>query len=166
LARIAVVVLGVLVVLVGLVVRGIILDSASYVGERAVNPDGTVSYWDPEGARDENYAVRAEDGSEYSGSGPAFVWIVGRGGEGIEAVFEGSTAEEAEAYIRSQGEVFFTGSSAEADAWARAEREGQRSSTSRLPTLMLVGGAVLIVVGLWPGRRNAHATDAPTPSPA
>jgi hypothetical protein len=76
-ARLALVALGVLVILVGLFARGIILEGAGYAGDRVANPDGTVSYWDPEGATDENYAVRAEDGSEYSGNGPAFVWIIG-----------------------------------------------------------------------------------------
>ena len=160
-ARLALVALGVLVILVGLFARGINLEGAGYAGDRVANPDGTVSYWDPEGATDENYAVRAEDGSEYSGNGPAFVWIIGRGGVGIEPVFEGDTPQEAEAYIVSQGEVFFTGSPAEADAWAQAKREEQRSSASLMPTLWIIGGATSILVGLWPGRRSQH--DTPTP---
>ena len=162
-ARLALVAVGVLVILVGLFARGILLDSAEWAGDRIANPDGTVSYWDPEGAMDENYDLRAEDGSAYSGNGPAFVWIIGRGGEGIEPVFEGRNAGEAEAWIASQGEVFFTGSAAEADAWAAATREEQRSSASRLPTVMIIAGAASILVGLWPGRRSRH--DTPTPEP-
>lgn len=162
-ARLALVVLGVLVILVGWFARGILVEGAGWAGERIDNPDGTVSYWDPEGATDENYAVRAEDGSDYSGSGPAFVWIIGRGGEGIEPVFEGSTAEEAAAYIASQGEVFFTGPPAEADAWAEAKREQQRSSVSVVPSLMIIAGSASIVVGLWPGRRNSRDTSKLSP---
>lgn len=162
-ARLALVVLGVLVILVGWFARGILLEGAGWAGERMANPDGTVSYWDPEGATDENYAIRAEDGSDYTGNGPAFVWIIGSGGEGIEPVFEGSTAEEAEAYIASQGEVFFTGSPAEADAWAEAKRGQQRSSMSPVPTLMIIVGATSILIGLWPGRRSSQ--DTPTPEP-
>lgn len=160
-ARLVLVGVGVLVILVGWFAREVLLESAGYTGERIVNPDGTVSYWDP--SWDENYAIRAEDGSEYSGIGPAFVWIIGRGGEAIEPVFEGSTAEEAEAYMASQGEVFFTGSPAEADAWAEATRDEQRSSLSPVPTLMIIGGGASVVVGLWPGRRRPH--DAPTAQP-
>lgn len=161
-ARLVLVGVGVLVILVGWIARSILLESAGYTGERAVNPDGTVSYWDP--SWDENYEIRAEDGSSYpSDNGPWFVWIIGRGGEGIEPVFEGSTAEEAEAYIVSQAEVFFTGPPAEADAWAEAKREQQLSSVSVVPTLMMIGGAASVVVGLWPGRRSSH--DTPTVQP-
>ena len=166
-ARLALVVIGVLVILVGWFTRGIDLESAEgAAGERAVNPDGTVSYWNPEGVTDVQYDVRAEDGSNYRGNGPAFVWIIGRGGEGIEPVFQGSTPEEARAYIRSQGEVYFTGSPAEADAWAEAKREQQRSSVSPVPTLMIIVGAATIGVALWPGRRGPQHSPASEPTRA
>lgn len=161
-ARLALGVLGVLAILVGWFARGILLESAEgAAGERAANPDGTVSYWNPEGSADVQYDLRADDGSNYSGNGPAFVWIIGRGGDGIEPVFEGSTPEEAEAYIRSQGEVYFTGTPAEADAWAEAKREQQRSSLSPVPSLMIIVGIASILFGLWPGRRSSQ--DSPTP---
>ena len=165
-ARVALVVVGLLLVLGGWFARGIFLESAGWAGERMANPDGTVSYWDPEGPMDENYAIRAEDGSEYSGTGPAFVWIIGRGGEGIEPVFEGSTADEADAFIASQGEVFFTGSPAEADAWAQAKREEQRSSVSRVPSVTIIAGAASIVVGLLPGRPSSRDASTPGRAPA
>ena len=162
-ARLALVALGVLVMLVGWFARGVLLEGAGWAGEQMVNPDGTVSYWDPEGSTEVQYDLRAEDGSSYSGNGPAFVWIIGPGGEGIEPVFEGSTAQEAEAFIVSQGEVFFTGSPAEAEAWAEAKREQQRSSVSPVPALMVIGGALSVLVGLWPGRRSQHDTFTPEP---
>jgi hypothetical protein len=125
-----------------------------------------VTYWDPEGATDENYDVRAEDGSVYSGSGPAFVWIIGRGGEGIEAVFEGRTPAEAEAYVVSHRETLFTGSPAEAAAWARDQSDQQRWLASLLLTLGLIVGGSSIVVGLWPGRRGSSDTSLPAPTRA
>jgi len=120
-----------------------------------------VSYRNPEGSADVQYDLRADDGSNYRGNGPASVWIIGRGGDGIEPVFEGSTPEEAEADIRSQGEVYFTGTPAEADAWAEARREQQRSSLSPVPSLMIIVGIASILFGLWPGRRSLQ--DSPTP---
>ena len=161
-ARGTLIIVGALVVLFGLFSVFVEYSGGSceFVGEREVNPDGTVTYWDPEGNTDIQYDLRAEDGSNYSGVGPAFVWIIGRGGVGIEPVYEGSTPEEAEAFIRSQGEVFFTGSPAEAEAWAQAEREVKRATCWRGDAAVVAAGLLLLAVGVWPSTHRRDDTRA------
>ena len=159
-ARGNLIILGALVALFGLF--SVFVESSGghygYVGDRVVNPDGSVTYWNPEGKSDVQYDIRDEDGG-YSGD-PVYVWIIGRDGEGIEPVLEAATPKEAEAYIANQGEVFFTGSPAEAEIWARAEQEKQRSTGWHGDALVVLVGLVIAVIGVWPSSYQPDATPA------
>lgn len=120
-----------------------------------------MTYYEPEDTF--GLEMRGEDGASpcYADEGPvATVWQL----EPEQEVFRG-TPHEAEAYINDQG-ALFTGTPAEADAWADDQRQERRSWALLLPTLWRIGGAVSIVVGLWPGRRNSDDASRPQPLPA
>jgi hypothetical protein len=129
-----------------------------YVGESVVSPDGTVTYWNPEGKTDVQYDIRDENGTHNGDH--VYVWIIGRDGEAIERVFEAGTSEEAEAYMANQGEVFFTGSPAEAAVWARAEQEKKRSTCWHWDALVVLGGLAIAGIGVWPSSYQPDAMPA------
>lgn len=175
--RSALVLLGGALFLVGLL--GVSFEYAfggyESIGERFVNPDGTVTYWDRGGGnRDEYYEMREEDGSRYrptedesdpsSDQGPTTVWLIGSGGEGIEPVYFADTPEEGEAWIRErQGTVLFTGEPAEAAAWAQAEQAEKRATFWHGDAVAATVGAALILVGVGPllQARGDQAARAP-----
>jgi hypothetical protein len=154
------IIIGTLVVLFGLFSVFVEYSGGycDWVGDRMLNPDGTVTYWNPEGNTDVQYDIRDEAGT-HSGD-HVYVWIIGRDGEAIERVFEAGTSEEAEAYIANQGEVFFTGSPAEAEVWAEAEMARKRSTCWRPHAPVVLVGLVIAGIGVWPSSYQPDATPA------
>jgi hypothetical protein len=163
--RSAFVLLGGVLFLVGLLGGSFEYAFGGYesVGERFVNPDGTVTYWDRGGGNgDEYYEMREEDGSRYmpperddaapsSEQGPTTVWLIGSGGEGIEPVYFADTPEEGEAWVREhQGTVLFTGEPAEAAAWAQGARAEKRATFWHGDAVTATVGAAVVLIGVGP----------------
>lgn len=116
--------------------------------ERALNPDGTVTWWSPQDVGDYTIIEQTVDGEVI-----ATLWRV-ENGQPVEEVFRGSF-DEAEAYVRAEVSLF-TGTPAEADAWGREQGEkGIRAWRLGL-TAALVVSAVLIAAGAWPGQPQHH----------
>jgi len=159
--RAALVAVGVVGLLVGLVWLAVASLSSSYVGpppER--NADGTLSV--SEGRPDTDFDIRSVEGTFPVGmeGEDVTVWRVQRAtGEGLEELFRGSM-REAEAYLRSVRDEarvpVFTGTLEEYETWAQSRQDEQWDQRQPMPMILLAASTGALAVGIWSSVRSSQ----------